>query len=186
MRPWQISPDLQSTTVHEPLIGTPAICSPFFTRGGWQWFCERYQVASESMGVVERPKLWFLTCLSAQNAAKGALDLDLLDDLMSQGIVIKHLAGLHAKIILVPPAAMVGSSNLTANGVRKNHELVFQTVEKEQVLATLRLFQDYWDRSTPVTREAIQQCREEAANLPISFSDADLLAARWNSCYVFL
>ena len=186
MSSWEIRGDLQSTSVHAPIVGVPAICSPYLTRGGWRWFCERYQDAQGASqdGDPRGPRV--LTCLSAQNAANGSLDLDLLEDLITRGSEVRTLPDLHAKIVLVPPAAMLGSANLTAGGVERNREVVFQSVEEERVRAVADLFQHYWSAASEVAPEDIETCRREAASLPITFPDDHLLAARWNARYVLV
>jgi len=183
---WQIACNLDSLAGGGILDGEVAICTPYFTRPGWDWFQKRYSLQQSSEGSGQSQPLRILTSLSARNSANGSLDLRLLEDLLERGALIRHLDGIHAKIFLVGSRVIFGSSNLTAGGLRRNHEVVYEASLPNQVAATQELFERYWDKADCVTGEGIRKCIDEAALLGKDFRDDDHLAARWNSRYVLL
>jgi len=183
---WQLACNLDSLAGGGTLDGEVAICTPYFTRPGWDWFQKRYSLQQSSEGSGQSQPLRILTSLSARNSANGSLDLRLLEDLLERGALIRHLEGIHAKIFLVGSRVIFGSSNLTAGGLRRNHEVVYEAAIPSQVAATQKLFEQYWDKAACVSEEGIRKCRDEAALLVKDFRDDDHLVARWNSRYVLL
>ena len=84
------------------------------------------------------------------------------------GIKIKHYENFHAKIYIFDNAALLGSANLTNNGLRANREAVIRLdrqIDKEAIEETSALFEDLWSRGTCLTESQLVAFEAERRNL---------------------
>jgi len=63
---------------------------------------------------------------------------------------IHHYKDIHAKVIVADDKAFIGSSNLTAKGIRERVEMSVLIEEKEQVCELQRWFKELWIGSESV------------------------------------
>jgi hypothetical protein len=113
-----------------------------------------------------------LTHLNAKAAARGALHLEGLELLLQQGVHIRTLPHLHAKLFLVDDAAgFVGSANLTTSGLRgddrHNRELTV-ALNAEQRAAAVVQFDTWWNQATVVTLAKLRTCKHEAKKVRVA------------------
>jgi hypothetical protein len=118
------------------------------------------------------------TVFTAENFASRGSSLGCLRKLIEGGVKVYHLAGLHAKMLLVPGRAItVGSQNLTTRG-QDNREATVLTTDgalvrqaeveteawvKERVAVTLAMIDDMVKRVRPLRKlfKAAQDAAEE-------------------------
>lgn len=116
----------------------------------------------------QSPGAWRLvTRKDAAAANTGHLNIPGLRRLLSAGVKLEHVTGLHAKVFLVGDEfGLVGSANLTESGLgsspNPNAELGVQ-LTSEEVAASRAIITD-WQR-TPVTAADLDQLEEDARKL---------------------
>lgn len=111
-----------------------------------------------------------ITRLDAAAAAGGYLSTDGLRALMDAGVVVRHARRLHAKAYLADEYfGMVGSANLTGPGLGAstdpNLELSLR-LRPEDALAARTRVDEWWNASTAVSREDIDDLDRRARDLP--------------------
>lgn len=90
------------------------------------------------------------------NLMSGATNPDVVEHLRANPMVhVKHLANLHAKVIHTPTEALIGSANLSANGLNLEgvegagwREAGYVVRDTEQIQAIRRWFEQQWDDHT--------------------------------------
>ena len=84
------------------------------------------------------------------------------------GIEIRHCENFHAKIYIFDNAALLGSANLTNNGLRANREAVIRLdreIDEKAIEETSALFDDLWSRGTCLTESQLVAFERERKNL---------------------
>jgi HKD family nuclease len=86
------------------------VLSAFFTAPGYAWLSKHKNLAKIKLVVRAAPN----------DVASGACDLDAILEAMRTGWEVRFISNLHAKIFLIGDHVVVGSANLTANGLALN------------------------------------------------------------------
>ncbi len=143
-----------------------ALCSPYLG----------FVPADEISTIAQRGSAtWeLLTVLDPVAAAGGALSLNGLRVMMSAGITVRSLPGLHAKVFIVDDAiGFAGSANLTSPGLgmgmRRNLELT-AVLSAAQLAEASALLAQWRDEAEVVTDAMIDACEADAARLPVRIS----------------
>ncbi|MFS2279184.1 phospholipase D-like domain-containing protein, partial [Microbacterium sp. OR21] len=111
-----------------------------------------------------------ITRLDASAAAGGYLSTDGLRALMDAGVVVRHARRLHAKAYFADETfGMIGSANLTSPGLGAsadpNLELSLRLRPEDALAARTRL-DEWWNTSTAVSRQDIDDLDRRARDLP--------------------
>jgi hypothetical protein len=69
---------------------------------------------------------------------------------------VRHYPRLHAKVIVSPEEAMVGSANLTSSGVQNNVEMAVSITDATLVRELQDWFDDYWKLAVVVPLESVR------------------------------
>jgi len=81
---------------------------------------------------------------------------------------IHHYKDIHAKVIVADDKAFIGSSNLTAKGIKERVEMSVLIEEKEQVCELQRWFKDLWIGSESVKTQDLEKYVSSIESLPSS------------------
>ena len=143
-----------------------ALCSPYL---GFVPADEISTIARRGSATWE-----LLTVLDPVAAAGGALSLDGLRVMMSAGITVRSLPGLHAKVFLVDDAiGFAGSANLTSPGLgvgkRRNLEVTV-VLSAAQLAEASALLAQWREEAEVVTDAMIDACEADAARFPVRIS----------------
>tara|TARA_R110000744_G_scaffold135782_1_gene245375 strand:- start:2333 stop:3517 length:1185 start_codon:yes stop_codon:yes gene_type:complete len=110
------------------------------------------KLLSKSLNDIE---IVIITSLEGENPFLRGSQLKALKELISNGVVIKNLSGLHAKILLVDNNYIsLGSQNFTSRG-RKNKEAGFQSNTSFLESDILQNLNDWHDQANIVNAELI-------------------------------
>jgi len=129
---------------------TIRISSPFITSSGIRY-----------VGL-NRVPTEIITKVTLSNVLQKSLDAHVLFDLIKDGVVIRSIPNLHAKLYFVDSCwALVTSSNLTGSGLQKNVELGL-TVSDSDTLAQLEtVWGTFHLKSTIVTVESLRELLDQ-------------------------
>lgn len=86
---------------------------------------------------------------------------------------IRHMPGVHAKVILTPDAALIGSANLTQTAFTKRLEMSCLLRHEAQLRELNTWFEQLWRHSAPLERSALDAIRRRPHTPP---SQADSFA----------
>ncbi len=96
-----------------------------------------------------------ITSLDGENLFQRGYQLEALKELIANGVIVKNLSGLHAKILLVDNDSIsLGSQNFTSRG-RKNKEAGFLSDVSFQGSKILQTLNTWHDEAKPVNAEQI-------------------------------
>ncbi|RZN34938.1 MAG: hypothetical protein EF813_09530 [Methanosarcinales archaeon] len=107
---------------------------------------------------------WIISHNIKQRQSTKNFILDNLSD-------IHHYKDIHAKVIVADDKAFIGSSNLTAKGIRERVEMSVLIEEKEQVCELQRWFKDLWIGSESVKTQDLEKYVSSIESLPSSGMD---------------
>lgn len=80
---------------------------------------------------------------------------------------LKHYPGLHAKAVISDTTAMVGSANLTRNGIVENQELGVKIDQSDQITELRNWFDSTWHQGQPIENSILptpEVTRKETAD----------------------
>lgn len=114
------------------------------------------------------------------------------------GIKIMHLDNLHAKVAIGKKSAVVGSANLSANGLGLEegecatwHEAGILVREKSQLEQMMEWFDDLWEKSTSISEEDLKKSLDQWINNrkcrpveSIKFIDAEIHGLKNRNIYI--
>lgn len=131
------------------------ICSPFITTSGSKYI----------LGANIIPKI--ITKVTAANLSSNALDGNLLKEFLKNGVKIRSVPNLHAKIYLLDSEyGIVTSSNLTGPGLVRNVELGLLFINEPEIFAKVNTFyEDLWNRAINVSCELLEQILDKKRSL---------------------
>lgn len=103
------------------------------------------------------------------NLASGATNPDVIDALRSKkGILLRQHDRLHAKVIVGGRRALVGSANLSSNGLNLEgseisgwEEAGLVTIDPKQIGTIKEWFTAMWAESRPITDAAVEDARRK-------------------------
>lgn len=79
---------------------------------------------------------------------------------------IRHVSGLHAKVLIGATTAMVGSANLTASGIRHNSEMAVFLDEPGHHSDLIKWFKGLWATGERITPNKLQELIEHLPFAP--------------------
>ena len=85
---------------------------------------------------------------------------------------IKHVRGVHAKMISTDNSALIGSANLTERGCADRDELGCLIRDATLVAVLGQWFRDLWEAGDDVSREAVNAAKERAMTLAKAVAQA--------------
>lgn len=103
----------------------------------------------------------------------ACLDDPAIGDLFGAHLTrVRHVGGVHAKLVLGPDAALFGSANLTQQGFQRRHELGVLVREPGTLTELGAWFEALWEAGHVITAEQVAGCAARAATSLASRTDA--------------
>jgi phosphatidylserine/phosphatidylglycerophosphate/cardiolipin synthase-like enzyme len=131
------------------------ICSPWIT-----YLVDELSNLNRK-GNGKKIKLKVITRLVKEDIDGGITDLDKLRVLEKNfGAEIRYNNNLHAKMIIIDNSiAIISSANLTKKGLNVNYEAGVSVKDKNMIEKSSLFFNDVWEKSEPLTEQAINEVR---------------------------
>lgn len=124
--------------------------------------------AEEIIGTSDPATSVVLTTFRAEVFASGASALSTFKWLLSSGYTVRHLDGLHAKLIITDNACIVGSQNLTNLG-RRNKEASAIINDQTTTLTIKETISRWLKLSTLVTPEMVEEMELSVSHLKAAY-----------------
>ncbi len=109
-------------------------------------------------GLVDVAESWeLITDLREWMGSIQAAEMqETVDFLQAHLYAVRDVAGLHAKLVLGPDTAYLGSANLTRSGLTRNHELGVVLDDADELVALREWYEGLWKGGKKRTHEEIE------------------------------